>query len=74
MDHTYEVYLVDKQGKEFKIYGPSKSLEKARNIALRQAKHRKVKLYRNNKLLPNGRFGLDVFAYEAWSKEEVKHV
>lgn len=66
--HTYQVCLINRQGEEFTIFGPTHSLRGAREVALKQKPRKKVKLYRDNKLLPNGKFGLDPYMYEYWWK------
>lgn len=66
-DYTYEVKILDRQGNEVSIYGPTKSLRGARNVALNTK--RQVRIYRDNKLLQNGQNGLDQQAYEIWLEE-----
>lgn len=70
MEHTYLVNLVDRKGKEFTIFDPTTSLNKAREVALRQDFRRVVKSYRDGKLQLHGRYALDDAAYTLWWKDK----
>lgn len=63
----YKLNLINRKGEEFEVFSSPDSL-RVRRLALKQAKHRLVKLYKNNKLLPSGRYGLDSIAYDLWWK------
>lgn len=62
--HTYEVRMVNLAQVEVSIYGPTHNLYAARKVAQKQNPRRKVNIYRNNKLMPGGRAGLDREAYQ----------
>jgi len=66
-DYTYEVKIIDRQGQEVLIYGPTKSLRGSRNVAQKQRKQ--VRIYRDNKLLPGGKSGLDQATYDRWLED-----
>ena len=65
-DYTYEVKITNRQGQEISIFGPTKSLRGARNVAQKQKDRNKPKIYRDNKLMPGGKNGLDLLVYDLW--------
>lgn len=65
-DYTYEVRIINREGDEVTIYGPTKSMRGSRNVAQKQKQRKQVRIYRDNKLLAGGKNGLDTPAYDRW--------
>jgi hypothetical protein len=68
-DYTYEVKITNRKGEEVTIFGPTKSLRGARNVAQKQNDRKMTRIYRDNKLLPGGKNGLDQQMYNRWLEE-----
>jgi hypothetical protein len=69
MKNKYEVRIIDRRGNEVSIYGPTENIKAVRKIADKNIKRRKVKIYKDNKLLPRGIADLDKIIYEEWLEE-----